>query len=155
MKRDWKKLTIQLLTGTAMGLVLGGIAGLLVGYSYFFVKKYQMDNHHPTNLTLPQFLQELLGTFVNVMLLFILPAVCFFYGAIGGAVTGLLTMLVNRGKMIGAMIGAVIGAILFLVEWHQPSELLPYAATAIPLEALVGWLIAWFFARKENLPVTT
>lgn len=149
MKRDWKKLTIQLLTGSAMGFVMGGIAGLLVGYSYFIVKKYQLDNHHPTNLTIPQFFQELLGTFVNVLLLFIFPAVCFLYGALGGAVTGLFTMLVNRGKFVGALIGAIVGAILFYAVWSNPSELLPYAATAIPLEAFIGWIIAWFFARKE------
>lgn len=147
MKENWKTVALKLLTGTALGLCLGGAAGLLVGCSYFVVKKYQLDNHHPTNLTLPQFLQELLGTFVNVLLLFILPTVCTVFGAAGGAVTGFFATLLNRGKLAGALVGAGIGALLFLAEWSEPSELLPYASTAIPLGALTGWLIAGFMTR--------
>ncbi len=146
---------LQLLTGTALGFLLGGAAGLLVGVSYYLVKKYQLDNHHPTDLTLPQFFQELLGTFVNVMMLFILPAVCLIYGAIGGAVTGLLTAIVNQGQRISALIGAGVGTMLFLAEWSKPTELLLYASAAIPLQAFVGWLIAWFFARQKLRPLTT
>jgi uncharacterized membrane protein len=150
MKRDGKKRLVQLMTGTGLGFLLGGAAGLLVGFTYYLVKKYQLDNHHPTNVTLPQFFLELLGTFVNVLMLFVTPAVCLIYGAVGGAVTGLLTTLVNRGQIIGTFIGAGVGSILFLAEWNDPSELLPYASAAIPLEALVGWFIAWLFARQTS-----
>jgi len=155
MKQDWKQLALKLLTGTALGLVLGGAAGILVGFTYYLVKKYQLDNHHPSNLTIPQFFQELLGTFINVLMLFVMPAVCLVYGALGGAVTGLFATLVNRGKLVSALIGAGVGTLLFLAEWSKPSELLPYASAAIPLEALVGWFIAWFFARKELRSFTT
>jgi hypothetical protein len=155
MKRDGKKLMLQLVTGTALGLLLGGAAGLLVGFSYYLVKKYQLDNHHPTELTLPQFFLELLGTFVNVLMLFVMPAVCLIYGAIGGAVTGLLTAIVNRGRLISALIGAGVGTMLFLAEWSKPSELLPYASAAIPLQAFVGWFIAWIFARQTFRLQTT
>lgn len=152
MKQDGKQLALKLLTGTTLGFFLGGAAGLLVGLTYYLVKKYQLDNHHPTNLTIPQFFQELLGTFMNALLLLILPAVCLFYGAVGGAVTGLLATFINRGKWVSALLGAGIGTMLFLAEWFHPSELLPYASAAIPLEALVGWLIASFLLEKNYAP---
>ena len=155
MKQSGKTLALKLLTGTAMGFLFGAAAGLFVGSTYYLVKKYQLDNHHPSQMTIPQFLQELLGTFVNVMLLFLLPAVCLFYGAVGGAVTGLIATLVNRGKLVSAAIGAGIGTLLFLAEWFNPSELLLYASAAIPLEALVGWLIGWLLARQNPRLHTT
>lgn len=147
MNRNWKKVALKLLTATAMGFAFGALGGLMVGSTYYVAKKYQMDNHHPTNMTLPEAGQELINSFANVMLLFILPAVCVVYGAAGGALTALLTALINRGKLVGALIGAGIGTLLFFAEWTRPSELLPYAIAAIPLEAFIGWLIAWFFTR--------
>lgn len=155
MNQNWKKVVLKLVTGTALGFVFGGLAGLLVGSTYYIAKKYQLDNHHPTNLTLPEAGREVMNSFVNVMLLFILPAVCLVYGAAGGAVTGLLTTLLNRGRLVGALIGGSIGTLMFLAEWSKPSELLPYASTAIPIEAFIGWFIAWLFARPAFRNLST
>ncbi|HEX4946106.1 MAG TPA: hypothetical protein VFZ34_05565 [Blastocatellia bacterium] len=54
MKKNWKQRGVQLLTGTALGFVLGGAAGLLVGVSYYLTKKYQKYGCCKCKIVLPQ-----------------------------------------------------------------------------------------------------